>query len=61
NILSHKALMSAYGLGKFHVTFFDVMRACKDTESISNYNTLAVVLGLSLAVMSMFFLLYWRI
>jgi MSHA biogenesis protein MshM len=60
NILCHKAMMSAYGRGKHKVTYFDAIRAYKDTESVSNHSPLAVTIGLSLAVACFFFLLFWK-
>lgn len=60
NIICHKAMMSAYGRGKNKVGFFDAVRACKDTESVSNHSPLAVFIGLSLAVACFFALLFWK-
>jgi len=62
NILCHKALMTAYGCGRTQVTFFDVMKASKDTESVSNHHSwLAVSLGLVIASASMLYLLVGRV
>jgi len=60
NIFCHKAMMSAYGRGKRRVGYRDVVRACQDTELISNHSPLAVTIGLTLAAASFVFLLYWR-
>lgn len=60
NIFCHKAMMSAYGRGKRRVSYRDMVSACEDTEFVSNHSPLAVGIGLSLAALSMSFLLYWR-
>lgn len=61
NILSHKALMSAYGRGRYRVGLRDVVRSAKDTESVSTQSWTAVALGLGLAVLCAICLLLWRI
>ncbi len=61
NILCHKALMAAYGRGKPIVTYREMHDACNDTESVSSHDPLAVILGVSLAVISAFLLLAWRV
>jgi len=39
NILSHKALMSAYGLGDKHITSGHIRRAAADTEDVQSWLT----------------------
>ena len=61
NVLSHKSLMLAYGLGKSEVDKKQVVFAAKDTdsakiESVGAANILLVVASISLAVLSSW---YW--
>src|SRR3990167_87625 len=57
NIFCHKSLMSAYGCGKQKVGLYDVMQACKDTESSPNHSNFATILGLLIAAGGICFLL----
>ena len=61
NILSHKAMMSAYGRGRRCVALRDVRRAVTDTESVvTARDWVATSIGLALAVAVAIFLYYWK-
>ncbi|OGT50715.1 MAG: hypothetical protein A3E84_00340 [Gammaproteobacteria bacterium RIFCSPHIGHO2_12_FULL_42_13] len=61
NILSHKAMMSAYGRGRRRVALCDVRQAVSDTESvIASQDWMVVGLGLLLAAFAALFLYYWK-
>lgn len=60
NILCHKALMSAYGRGKFKIDLQDMVRAARDTESVAQ-SKIPMILGFSLAAIAGLALYFWRI
>ena len=59
NILSHKAMMSAYGRGRRRVGVRDIKCAVADTESVSMQDRWVGVLGLSVAALVAAILWYW--
>lgn len=63
NILAHKAMMAAYGRGEVKVGYRCVREAANDTEAIHASKCmkhLPAIIGLSLALLSAAYLLYWR-
>lgn len=61
NILSHKALLVAYGQGKLQVDGRAVKRAIADTDSIvtDKYSSLMPYFGIGALGLSILFMLYW--
>jgi MSHA biogenesis protein MshM len=62
NILCHKALLVAYGQGKFKVDGRAVKRAIADTDSTTGgarYSSLVPYLGVGALGLSILFMLYW--